>query len=185
MKKILLSSLAVAGTVLLTGCAGGYEVSPNMVELNAKFAESKWDGKSVPKDGVCLDNDSNAGNSPSIIVGNLPTNTNKIVLSFSDKSNMSMDNGGHGVVAYRIKEGNSMATIPSFRSETYTLPTNFESVRGHSGAQWGKTPGAFLAPCSGGRGNSYSVMIEAIHDYEGDDKKSLLLGKTNLKLGRY
>lgn len=185
MKKILLSSLAIAGSVLLTGCAGGYEVSPNMVNLNAKFANSNWDGKKVPKEGVCIYHEKSAGNSPAITISNLPLSTNKIVLSFSDKSNMTMDNGGHGVVSYKVTKSSKNITIPSFKSETYNLPVGFESIRGHNAVQYNRDPGAYLGPCSGGKGNSYSVLIEAIQEFKDDKKKSLLLGKTNLSLGRY
>lgn len=184
MNKITLYSLGIASSIIFTACAGGYEVSPNLATLNIKFDETKWDGKKVPSDGVCI-NKGGKGYSPALKISNLPINTNTIVMSFSDNTYLPMANGGHGVISYKIEEGKTSILVPSFVGETFKLPTNFVSINEHKASARGKTPGAYLGPCSGGRGNNYSVNIKAIHDYNSDSKKSLLLGQTNLKLGRY
>lgn len=182
MKKTVYTAAALA--LLFTGCAK-YEPSPNMLTLNTQFADSKWDGKMIPKDEVCSKYNKNGGNTPSITINNLPANTNKIILTFSDNNPSSqMMNGGHGVVSYKLTKASSSVTIPSIKGETFDLPTNFKSERAHRATKWGYPAGAYLPPCSGGKGNLYSVKIEAIQEFS-SDKKPMLLGETNLKIGNY
>ena len=184
MKKLVYVAAALAITVVLTGC-GKYEPVPNMAKLNVKFTDSKWNGRTVPSDEVCGNYNSKGANSPKLLINNLPNTTNKIILTFSDDTFSGMSNGGHGIVSYKVTEGTKSIEVPSIPSETFNLPKNFESVQSHGGTQWGKTAGAYLAPCSGGRGNSYSMMIEAIHDFNSENKKPSLLGDAHLRIGIY
>lgn len=184
MKKLVYGAIVLAIAVGFTGC-GKYEPVPNMAKLDVKFADSKWDGRTVPIDEVCGSYNSKGANSPKLLITNLPSTTNKVILTFSDDTFTKMSNGGHGIVSYKVDEGTKSIEIPSFPSETFNLPSNFKSIQSHGGTQWGKTAGAYLAPCSGGRGNSYSMMIEAIHDFNLEDKKPSLLGESRLKMGSY
>ena len=148
--------------------------------LKASFADTdSWDGKIVPTDNVCSDFNMEAGSSPEIVLNNIPKNTTKIILSFSDETFAGMRDGGHGVVSYKINSGLKELTIPSFEGETFDLPENFKSVIAHRAAKYGKIEGAYLAPCSGGKGNTYSVLIEAVND------NSSKLASTTLTLGKY
>ncbi|MEA3290621.1 MAG: hypothetical protein U9Q04_10630 [Campylobacterota bacterium] len=183
-KKYITGALALAMAIGFSGCAK-YEVLPNKVDIKAKFADAKWDGNRVPKDEICSDYNKNGGHSPKIMITNLPKDTNKIILSFNDESVQRMNHGGHGVVGYKVANSSTNVTIPSIKGETFNLPVNFTSENAHNGGQFGKTPGAYLPPCSGGRGNTYSVNIEAIQEFGSDEKKPMLLGDTKLKMGIY
>ena len=183
-KKYVMGAVALAVALGFSGC-GKYEPSPNMVKLKAGFADTKWDGKRVPKDEVCSDFNKKGGVSPQLKITNLPKGTTKVVMSYNDETVQKMNNGGHGIVSYKVNGSDSSIVIPSIKGETFTLPSNFKSKKAHAGTQFGKTPGAYLPPCSGGRGNTYSVLIEAIHEYSEADKKPMLLGDTKLRLGTY
>jgi len=182
MKKLIYGVVSLAVISGLTGC-GKYQPVPNMTKLNVNFTDSKWDGKNVPQNEVCGRYNSKVASSPSLSINNLPIKTNKIILSFSDETYKPMSNGGHGVVSYKVQKSTKNITLPSFKSETFSLPTNYKSIQAHNSAR--NTDGAYLAPCSGGRGNTYSIKIEAIHDFNNDDKKPLLLGESYLKMGTY
>lgn len=182
MNKLIYGTVALAVVVGFTGC-GKYEPVPNMAKLNVKFVDSNWDGTTVPKNEICGRYNSKTAMSPKLLITNLPSQTNEIILSFSDETYTKMSNGGHGVVSYKVSEGIKSIELPSFKSETFDLPTNFKSLVSHRSSR--NTNGAYLAPCSGGRGNIYSVKIEAIHDFNSEDKKPSLLGDAYLKMGKY
>lgn len=170
MKKLLLTFISVTTLAI---------VSLNGANLSVNFADKEtWDGITVPEDAVCSDYNMEAGSSPEIIVSNIPAGTTKLILSFSDETFKGMRDGGHGVVSYSITKGSKNVTIPSFEGETFDLPDNFKSVIAHRAAKYGKPEGAYLAPCSGGKGNTYSVLIEAVDNNSKQlDKKTLTLGK--------
>ncbi|MCH9741285.1 MAG: hypothetical protein K0U38_10695 [Epsilonproteobacteria bacterium] len=162
-----------------------YEVSEDKVKLNITFIDKKWDGVTVPKEEVCSDHNKEGGESPALSINNLPTQTNYMILSFSDETFKGMRNGGHGTIGYEVKEGSSSLTIPSVKGETFTLPTGFKLVREHQGVQFGKQEGAYLPPCSGGSGNQYTLDVKAIHKPTDGKGKYILLGDANISLGRY
>ena len=183
MKKTLLTSLAIA--TIFTACAK-YEPSPNMVNLKASFTDSKWNAETVPKDEVCQRYNKKGGNTPSITIQNLPQGTNKVILTFSDNNPSSqMTNGGHGIISYKVSEVSNSLIIPSVKGQTFDLPKNFNSEVAHQAGRWGFKAGAYLPPCSGGKGNPYSVKIQTIKEYTDSNKKPMLLGETDLSLGRY
>ena len=191
MKKILLSTLTIALALNFTACSDTtnnspkYKTAEDKVKLNISFADKKWDGKTVPKDEVCSDYNEGGGNSPALTISNLPTKSNYIILSFSDETFKGMSNGGHGTVGFEVKDGSSTVTIPSLKGETFTLPTRFKSVRKHQGKQFGKKDGAYLAPCSGGNGNLYTVSVKAIEKPINEGSDYILLGDANISIGRY
>ena len=90
-----------------------------------------------------------------------------------------MADGGHGVISYKLEKDTKSVIVPAVRGETFNLPTNFKSVIAHRGTKYGKTPGAYLAPCSGGKSHTYTVLIQAV------DKNSLELDTAKLTLGKY
>jgi hypothetical protein len=148
-------------------------------QLSAKFVDDMWNKAEVPKTEVCSNFNDKAGSTPSIELSNVPAMATKIVLAFSDETFKGMVDGGHGVIAYKIAKNSSNVTIPSIKGETFDLPENFSSVIKHRGGKYGKTEGAYLAPCSGGKGNTYSVLIKAV----GDDDQTL--SQTSLTLGTF
>ncbi|MFT7004640.1 MAG: hypothetical protein ACJAWW_002004 [Sulfurimonas sp.] len=144
--------------------------------LSATFADDIWKGSMVPKTEVCSNFNTKVGSTPSIILENIPSDATKIVLKFSDETFKGMSDGGHGIIAYKIAKNSSKVTIPSIKGETFDLPKEFSIVVEHRGKKFGKTPGAYLAPCSGGKGNTYSVLIKAMNGEEVLDTTSLTLG---------
>ncbi|MGB5867102.1 MAG: hypothetical protein WBG69_04415, partial [Arcobacteraceae bacterium] len=132
-----------------------------------------------PEEEVCSDYNFEAGHTPEISLQNIPQYTRKIILSFSDETFEGMRDGGHGVIAYSLDIGTTNTTIASIQGETFDLPDQFKSVTAHRGVKYGKEEGAYLAPCSGGKGNTYSVQIQAVDD------KDKVLGTTSLTLGKY
>ena len=171
MTKLLLSLATVSTVTIINLSASG---------LSASFTDTKmWDGKTVPKEEVCSNYNMEAGSTPEIMLKNIPTNSQKVILTFTDETFKGMNNGGHGVVSYTLTANTNTTTIPSFQGETFDLPENFTSVIAHRGTKYKKTPGAYLAPCSGGKGNTYSVLIQAVN------KDSKVLDKTTLTLGKY
>lgn len=184
-KKYFMMIIVLTAAIGFSGC-GKYDPSPNMVELKAEFTDSKWDGNTVPKDEVCEKYNKKGGSTPSLKITNLPKGTNKIVLTFSDNNpRAKMLNGGHGVIGYKVSQDTNSLIIPPLKGQTFDLPVNFESIADHRGTQWGLKAGVYLPPCSGGRGNPYDVIIEAIHEYKETDQKPMLLGDTRLRLGTY
>lgn len=152
----------------------------NAAQFSASFTDKNlWNGKKVPEEMVCSDYNFEAGSTPEISLTNVPKYTRKIILSFNDKTFTKMDNGGHGVLAYKIDVGATKVDIPSIKGETYDLPDEFESIQEHTGTRFGKEEGAYLAPCSGGKGNTYTVLIQAV------DRKDNVLASTTLVLGKY
>lgn len=171
MKKLLVSITTVASIATIT---------LNAEDMKATFADPQtWDGKVVPKEAVCSDYNIKAGSSPEIMLRNIPKGSQNIILSFTNESFIGMRDGGHGVLSYTLEDDTYKAIIPTVEGETFVLPQEFSSLRQHHGVKYGKTQGAYLAPCSGGKGNTYSVLIQAV------DKNDVILDTTSLNLGKY
>ena len=151
-------------------------MSLNAANLSATFADDIWKKSAVPKSEVCSNFNTKAGSTPSINLVNIPANTDKIMLTFSDETFWGMRDGGHGVVSYKVHANSTSLTIPAMQGETFTLPTGFTSEVKHRGEKFKKTPGAYLAPCSGGKGNTYSVVIKSMNKDKILDATSLTLG---------
>ncbi|WP_121626990.1 hypothetical protein [Poseidonibacter antarcticus] len=165
-KSIVLSSLLFVSSIFAT-------------DLNVEFTNNKWDGITVPKDEVCSNYNVQAGSTPALKVSNIPQNTTKLIFTYSDKTFTKMDNGGHGVIAFNLKENTKDVKVPAQQGETFKLKEGFEVVTAHTGTRFKKTPGAYLAPCSGGKGNTYIVYINAV------DSSNKSLAKTELVLGKF
>jgi hypothetical protein len=167
MKKfIVLSSLLVVSSLF----AG---------DLKVEFIDSKWDGITVPKDEVCSNYNIEAGSTPPLKISNIPSGTVKIVFTYSDKTFTKMDNGGHGIIAYKVALDAKEISVPALQGETFELVNGFEVVTAHTGTRFNKIAGAYLAPCSGGKGNTYKVGIEAV------DVANKPLASMELVLGKY
>jgi hypothetical protein len=117
-------------------------------------------------------------------VKNIPSDANAIIMEYSDRDWPPMDNGGHGKIGYRILPGVRRITIPPIPGHTFELPVGFFLVKEHQGASWDRA-GAYMPPCSGGRGNAYYVTVKAVVGNPAQEKDFRLLGKGALELGRY
>ena len=151
-------------------------MSLSAANLSATFTDDIWKKAKVPESEVCSNFNTKAGSTPSISLENIPMNTDKIILTFSDETFKGMRDGGHGIISYAVPKDSTSLIIPSVTGETFDLPTGFASVVKHRGWKFGKTEGAYLAPCSGGKGNTYSVVIKAMN-------KDTILDATSLTLG--
>ena len=144
--------------------------------FSASFVDSLWNGKTVSEEMVCSDYNMDSGSTPEILLENISKNSNKVILEFSDETFKGMRNGGHGVISYNFKSGLEKIVIPSVEGETFDLPDGFKSIKEHRAGKYGKERGAYLAPCSGGKGNTYSVLIKVMNDNKILDITKLTLG---------
>jgi len=148
--------------------------------LQVEFADPVWDGAVVPEGYQCQKFGGTHG-SPALHVNGIPERANALVLEFSDRSYAPMDHGGHGKLGYAIEAGSTSVQVPSVPPHTMELPTGFWIIAEHSAPNWDK-PGAYLPPCSGGRGNAYYVTVKAIVR---EDENMRELAKTTLEMGKY
>lgn len=150
--------------------------------LTVTLADPAWDGKKIPADQVCKKFGGNQSKSPALKIDGIPTDADALLLSFNDESYTPMDKGGHGVVRVQLNKTPTMQ-IPSIPGETDTLPAGISVVTKHRGTGWSGTGGAYLPPCSGGRGNTYTIDISAIKS--GADGSSTTLAKAKIVMGSY
>lgn len=148
-------------------------------DIDVSFVDEKWNGKVVPLDEVCSDYNIEAGSTPGLYIENLPAGAKKIILKFNDKTFTKMDNGGHGVLSYKIEDETSNIEIPPQYGETFDLNEGFEVVTAHTGTRFNKKAGAYLPPCSGGKGNTYTVDISIV------DEENNILSTKEVVLGKY
>lgn len=178
--------LMVAASAILAGCATpqqrSYQPADNLVKLNVSFGVSGWNGKVIPEGQQCNRFGGNAS-APPLVIHNVPPGTNAIIMEYSDNDFAKMNFGGHGKVSYKIEAGAGQAFIPQLPGHTFDLPPNFELVAAHKAPQW-DTAGAYMPPCSGGKGNLYYVTVKAVHNAS-DGGVSQLLGERRLDLGKY
>ncbi len=180
-----LTGLGLMGILLLmlTGCnAVKYKAVENLAAVDVAFANSLWDGKKVP-DGQQCNKFGGDAQTPELLISNIPTNANAVIMEYSDRDASHMDNGGHGKVGYRLAENTQKVSVPAIKGHTFDLPEGFFLVKAHANPAWDKA-GAYMPPCSGGRGNRYYVTVKAVYDAP-EGQESLLLAKGKLELGKY
>lgn len=146
-------------------------------DFHATFADAAWNGETIPAGQHCKLQDGD-GATPALSLSGLPAGTAEIHLAFNDESFEPMNNGGHGVLGFRVTPSDNAVEIPSVPGSTNELGDLAYIVKanGTSGAYL--TEG-YMPPCSGGRGNTYSVLISAV------DTSGAVLGQKYLKLGTY
>jgi len=162
--------------------ASQYKPVENLVKLDVTFADASWDGKNIPKGQQCNKFGGN-GATPALIIKNIPVKANALIFEYSDQDNARMNYGGHGQIIYAITPGSTQITVPSVPGHTFELPDYFSLISAHANPGWDKA-GAYMPPCSGGKGNRYYVTVKAVYDTP-DKKNSLFLGESRLNLGRY
>lgn len=169
----------------LTGCAGAYEPSPNMVKLEAKFLDKEWTGEKIPSGQQCKLFSGN-GSTPKMMISNLPAGTNAIIMEVNDLNYGPLSsNGGHGKIGFWIEDGSTSATlipVPGHTSKNLPSGTFIERASLSKGRY---STSGYLPPCSGGKNHMYTAEIKAVYKAKNDDEKSKLLGQTSVNLGRY
>lgn len=93
-----------------------------------------------------------------------------------------MDGGGHGKIGYRIPANASTVNIPSVTGHTFDLPKGFFLIEAQRAPKWDKV-GAYLPPCSGGKGNDYYITVKAVKEVDGGIRR--ILGTVELPMGKY
>lgn len=184
-KRIGVICLSIIVFFFFIGCVttGKYKPVSALTALEISFADPEWDGKSVPEGQQCYRFKGN-GATPRLTVKNLPSGTNAIIMEYSDRSYAPMDNGGHGKIGYRIPKGTTEISVPSVPGHTFDLPEGFFLVKAHANPSWDKA-GAYMPPCSGGKGNYYYVTVKAVYDAPSEGEESKLLGEEKIELGKY
>jgi hypothetical protein len=184
MKKTIPTILSVF-LLFISCCAttGGYEQASSLAQLQVLFADSSWDGRTIPNGQQCK-KFGGKGATPRLIVKNIPAEANAVIMEYSDKDYLPMDNGGHGIVGYKIAQGKGEVNIPSVPGHTFSLPEGFFVVSAHSNPAW-DTAGAYMPPCSGGKSHVYYVTVKAVYQPASKDQKQKLLGTGKLILGNY
>jgi hypothetical protein len=138
-----------------------------------------WDGKTVPAGQQCQKFGGNNPKTPEMHIHGVPDGTDKLVLEFSDRSYKKMDNGGHGKIAYLLNQDNFHGNVyvPSVSGHSFDLPKGFKLIAEHRSPKWDKA-GAYMPPCSGGKGNSYYATVKAMSGNK-------VLNSTIVELGKY
>lgn len=178
---IILSALTML--FLLNGCSSvQYQQVEHMATIKVEFVDPQWNGKLVPEGQQC-NKFGGQGSTPELRISNIPREANAIIMEYSDKDARSMDNGGHGKLGYRLEAETRQVTIPPVEGHSFELPDYFFLVKPHANPAW-DLPGAYLPPCSGGKGNRYYVTVKVVY-MAPEGEQSLLLGHAKLNLGRY
>ena len=145
--------------------------------LTVRFANSAWNGVSIPVGQQCPRH-GGAGATPALNVFDLPTGTAALLLEFSEKGS-KLDHGGMGRIGYIVPKGVASAQVPSIHGNSMNLPAGFFLVSPHQGDD---APGAYLPPCSGGKGARYTLTVRAL---DAPNKDGKVLGEGRLELGKY
>jgi len=178
--------MAICGAaVLLTACqTTTYKpVSEKLPVLTVSFADTAWDGKTVPKGQQC-NKFGGSGATPSLVVEGIPAEANAIIVEFNDASYMELStDGGHGKIGFWV-DGAGKAVLASVKGHTDKLPDGtFVEKRNRASGSYA-TPG-YLPPCSGGAGNSYFANVKAVYKAKSEKEKSKLFATGTIQLGKY
>ncbi|MCE8537106.1 hypothetical protein KBY27_06530 [Ruegeria pomeroyi] len=135
-----------------------------------------WDGKKIPKGQHCQ-LQGGKGATPPMQVAGIPAGTVMLVVQYNDKSYKPLSSkGGHGTIGYPVK--GASAKLPAVPGMTAKLPGGVRVVApARSTGEYASK--GYLPPCSGGRGNTYEAVVQAV----GADGK--VLERVKLKIGRY
>jgi len=150
--------------------------SSYVAAVDVTFADSTWDGVKVPTGQQCQKFGGDHPATPSWSVTNIPAGSDSIVLAYSDRDSERMNNGGHGQMRFAI-DNTSQVTIPSVAGHTFTLPAKFSMIEAHRGPGW-DIEGAYMPPCSGGKGHAYYVTIKTM-------KNEVMTAQTVVEMGKF
>lgn len=164
-------SLAAIGLAVLAFPAFGQDT------LTITFADSAWNGETVPPDQHCPLQGGH-GATPALEVSGLPEGTTSVTVAFNDETYQPMNDGGHGVIGFDVTPTDGKATLPSVPGNTADLPAGAHVVRASRAPGEYASPG-YLPPCSGGQGNTYSATVTAL------DSSGAELASGKITLGKY
>lgn len=169
----------------LYGCAGQPVHKPFTIlhDLQVSFTDTAWDGKTIPDGQQCPAFEGH-GATPALSIQNIPPRANALTLAFSNMSHLPLDNGGQGRIGYRFSPGSQTLFLPPVPGNTFDLPEPFFVIAAHR-KPFSNKPGAYLPPCSGGKGNYYYLVVKAIWMPDSMDTPPEILGQGKISLGRY
>jgi len=179
----------IAAAVVCLAAAGCEDQDARLTEaktvatLTASFADEAWSGQKIPDKQWCR-RFGGEGATPPLTIADLPEGATHVIVEFNDETYEPMNNGGHGALRFAIPQGRSSVSLPPIPGETEDLPAGVAMLKAHAAPNWSGTGGAYLPPCSGGRGNSYSATIKAV-TLAPDGKTGTVLGKGKIALGAY
>lgn len=147
-----------------------------MADMQAQLLPP-WSGKTIPAGQHCTLY-GGKGSTPPMQVTGIPAGAVWIIGYFNDKDYRPLSrDGGHGTIGWPVR-GSAMQLAP-VPGMTDTLPNGARVIKKSRAGGKFASPG-YLPPCSGGKGNRYSVDLVAI------DAKGRALDKvSNLIIGRY
>lgn len=136
-----------------------------------------WDGRKVPAGQHCHLS-GGKGSTPPMTVSGIPAGTVWLIAYYNDKSYSPLSqNGGHGTIGYPVK--GATADLPAVPGMTAKLPGGVRVIKPARATGDYASPG-YLPPCSGGRGNRYTVDIRAV-----DASGKVLSELKNVDIGKY
>lgn len=156
-------------------------VSDSLPQLVVAFADPAWGGETLPDGMWCDRYEVSRATSPALFISNIPAGTNAIILEFNDENVFFLDEGGgHGAIGFRVQ--GPEAALPAVPPGTRDIgPLAF--VEHDPLIPFGLMGEGYLPPCSGGRGNLYTVDVLAVD--KPDDGEGRLLARGTIALGRY
>ncbi|MEZ5529634.1 MAG: hypothetical protein R3E57_06825 [Porticoccaceae bacterium] len=181
MKKLRLAALLAAAGALSACDTFDYQTTAEVMPLQVSLADPAWDGQAIPAGQQCKKFGGN-GATPPLKISGIPEGANAVIVAFSDRSWFLMDHGGHGMIGFWTGGLLDSVEIPAIAGETFELPQGVFLERQHQGGRG--APGAYLPPCSGGRGNRYFAEVAAVFKGSGDEP-TRLLAEGEVFLGRY
>jgi len=136
-------------------------ISSYVAAIEVSFADKIWDGEVIPKGQQCQKFGGDNPATPAWHITGIPAGSNLIILEYSDRDVNRMNNGGHGRMSFTIDATLQQVNIPSVAGHSFTLPPQFSMIEAHRGAGW-DIEGAYMPPCSGGKGHAYYVTIKTL-----------------------
>jgi hypothetical protein len=177
--------LIVAAAVALTACAPAMRRAERVVPLQLSFASPEWTGGAIPTGAQCRVQGGIKG-SPPLTVDGVPPGATHILVAFNDLSYPPLSTGGgHGTIRVPVPAGSARVVVPSVPSESTSLPAGVAMEAPHRGDVPGAQRGAYLAPCSGGRGNIYEAQVLAVTRTGPPDAPTTIVGEGKITIGRY
>lgn len=162
----------------ISALAASAAVAAAPAKLTVAFADAKWTGDKVPDKQWCQ-KFQGSGSTPALKLSGVPAGTTAVTLAFNDESYQPMNNGGHGAVRFAVKPTAGTVNLVSVPGETDKLPAGVSTESAHKGSAYSGTGGAYLPPCSGGKGNTYSATVKALN------ASGATLGEGKIVIGKY
>ncbi len=181
MKRIAVMAGVAA---LVAGCgassSGSFErMAGHVPPLKVEFASPAWKGETIPEGQQCRADGGN-GATPPLMVKDIPKAADTVVVSFSDRDSKRLDNGGMGVIGFKVGEGAS-TILPAVSGGRADLSGVAFVIKNNRDTD---TPGGYLPPCSGGAGHLYEAKVMAV-DRNENGAGGMVLAERTVQLGTY